>query len=183
TIFLESAYFNPLTISGQARRYGLHTDSSHRFERGVDYTLQTRAVARASELIVQICGGNAGSVIEETAVELLPLRNLIELRNQQIRRVLGIDVDPAEVADILQSLGMRVTGDNHGWKVIPPPYRFDINIEVDLIEEIARIKGYEVIPDQALHASSRFFKSPAGYVVLQKIRSLLVHRGYQEAIT
>lgn len=183
TIFLESAYFNPLVISGQARQYGLHTDSSHRFERGVDYTLQAKAIARASQLIVEICGGSAGPVIEETAVELLPLRNLIDLRCDHITRVLGIEVDATEVMRILQSLGMRVTGEKNELKVLPPPYRFDINIEVDLIEEIARVTGYDAIPEQALHASSRFYKNQPEYTHLQKIRRLLVHRGYQEAIT
>jgi phenylalanyl-tRNA synthetase beta chain len=183
TIFLESAYFNPLTVSSQARRYGLYTDSSHRFERGVDYTLQAKAIARASQLIVDICGGAAGPLIEETAVEFLPLRNLIDLRTDQIKRVLGIAVDAADAARVLQSLGMRVTGDNTGLKVTPPAYRFDISIEVDLIEEIARILGYEAIPEQALQASSRFYKLLPEYTCLQKIRSLLAHRGYQEAIT
>ena len=183
TIFLESAYFNPLVISGQARWCGLHTDSSHRFERGVDYTLQAKAIARASQLIVEICGGSAGPMIEETAVELLPLRNLIDLRSEHITRVLGIDVDITEVTRILQSLGMRVTGEKNELKVLPPPYRFDINIEVDLIEEIARVTGYDAIQEQALHASSRFYKNPPEYTHLQKLHRLLVHRGYQEAIT
>ena len=183
TIFLESAYFNPLVISGQARRYGLHTDSSHRFERGVDFTLQAKAIARASHLIVEVCGGSAGPVIEETAVEFLPLRNLIDLRSDHITRVLGIDVDVTEVTRILQSLGMRVTGEKDELKVLPPPYRFDINIEVDLIEEIARITGYDAIQEQALQASSRFYENPPEYSQLQKNRRLLVHRGYQEAIT
>ena len=183
TIFLESAFFNPLVVSNQARRYGLHTDSSQRFERGVDYTLQAKAIARASQLIVEICGGTMGAVIEETAVEYLPLRSLISLRSIEIRRVLGIDVDETEVIRILQSLGMRVTGKNNELKVMPPPYRFDINIEVDLIEEIARIQGYDTIPEQALQTSSRFYTDQPEYIQLQKIRRLLVHRGYQEAIT
>lgn len=183
TVFLESAFFNPLVVSGQARRYGLHTDSSQRFERGVDYTLQAKAIARASQLIVEICGGTVGTVIEETAVEYLPLRGLISLRSAEIRRVLGIDVDLAIVTGILQSQGMRVTCNNSELKVMPPPCRFDINIEVDLIEEIARIQGYDAIPEQALLASSRFHTDQPEYTHLQKLRRLLVHRGYQEAIT
>jgi len=183
TVFLESAFFNPLTVSSQARRYGLQTDSSQRFERGVDYTLQAKAITRASQLIVEICGGKVGAVIEETAVEFLPLRSLISLSNAEIRRVLGIDVDSDVVTGILQSLGMRVTGNNNELKVMPPAYRFDINIEVDLIEEIARIYGYDAIPEQALQAASRFYTDPPEHTHLKSLRRLLLHRGYQEAVT
>ncbi|MEE9551988.1 MAG: phenylalanine--tRNA ligase subunit beta, partial [Gammaproteobacteria bacterium] len=182
-IFLESAYFNPQTILGQARRYGLHSDSSHRFERGVDYELQGRAIERASQLIIEICGGIAGPVVEESAEQYLPSNKIITLRATQIKRVLGIDIAPDEITRILQDLGMHVLTENDNWQVTAPSYRFDIAIEADLIEEIARIYGYNNIPDQALVTTLRFQPEHDEQDQLRKMCEYLVHRGYQEAIT
>ena len=182
-IFLESAYFDPIAISGQARKYGIHTDSSHRFERGVDYTLQKLALERATELILEICGGEAGPVTETSSPEFLPDKAKILLCDNEIERLLGISIPRKEVAGILKSLGMQASQKQEYFEVIPPPYRSDLSIEADLIEEVARIYGYNNIPDQNPHAGLGFHDSQQDTTYLRNIQSLLVHRGYQETIT
>lgn len=183
SLFLESAWFEPQAISGVARRYGLHTDSSHRFERGVDYTLQVTAIERATRLILDICGGEPGPVIESKNAPDLPVRTAISLNDTAIERLLGITVPADRVTLILESLGMRVESQNSGWQVTPPAWRFDITIEADLIEEIARITGYDNIPARPPRADLVLFSSNDQQALLAKLRHLLVHRGYQEAIT
>ncbi|MBI4005576.1 MAG: phenylalanine--tRNA ligase subunit beta [Gammaproteobacteria bacterium] len=182
-VFLESAYFNPQNIIGYARRYGLNTDSAQRFERGVDYALQRRAVERATRLILDICGGSAGPVIEASANDQLPAPGPIILHAREIKRILGISIEPAEVTRILKCLGMELEKGGDNWQVRPPSYRFDIAIETDLIEEIARIFGYNAIPVQCLQASLRFHDSHGIQGQLQRVREVLVQHGYQEVIT
>ena len=155
-VFLESAHFAPSAIIGRSRKLGLHTDASHRFERGVDPELPRYALERATALVQQIMGGNAGPITETALPEHLPTPKPVRLRRARLARVLGISVGDSEVERILRALGMQVAGDSEGWQVIPPTRRFDIAIEEDLIEEIARIHGYEAIP----------VRTPAGVVSL-----------------
>ncbi len=182
-IFLESAFFSPQAILGEARQYGMHTDSSHRFERGVDYTLQRRACERATQLILDICGGKPGLVIEATSEQHLPKNPTITLRQSQISRVLGINIEPEEVTEILQGLGMEMITGQESWQVTAPSHRFDIVIEADLIEEIARIYGYDNIPEQQVMAKMHFQSVDCDQQYLQKMCQYLVNQGYQEAIT
>ncbi len=182
-ILLEAAHFAPLAIAGRARAYGLHTDSSHRFERGVDASLPARAIERATTLILAIAGGKAGPLVEAVEPGALPAREAVILREQRIERLLGVAVPVETVGDILRRLDMRVERTVEGWMVTPPPHRFDIAIEADLIEEVGRIFGYENIPDR--HASSVMHMHPAPerHTPVQRARLLLVDRDYQEAIT
>lgn len=182
-VFLECAFFSPQFMMGEARRYGLHTDSSHRFERGVDPTLQARAMERATQLIIDIAGGSAGPVITVAADANLPQRRAIALREQRIKKILGIDLSAAQVQDILQRLGMTVQKQNGGWLVTPPGFRFDIAIEADLIEELARIYGYNQLPQSSLLQRTELAKVPEIRLDLDRLKDLLVDRGYQEAVT
>jgi len=181
-ILLEAAFFSPEQIAGKARSYGLHTDSSHRFERGVDPELQKRAIERATSLVLDIMGGSAGPVFEQKVQENIAANPAIKLRHQRIERLLGISVEPQRVEEILQGLEMQVSPDQQDWNVIAPSYRFDINIEADLIEEIGRIIGYNNIPgtQEAAHASMDSFTETQ--VSVNHLRDVLVARGYYEAI-
>lgn len=183
SIVLESAFFNPLNIAGRARRYGLHTDSSHRFERGVDFELQRRALNRATSLLIKVVGGVAGPVVELVNEENLPKRRKIALRAARIKRVLGCEVPQDEVRDILQRLGMAVEKDGDNWQVVAPSFRFDIEIEEDLIEEIARVYGYSNLPTTLPQSGAKMQPCPEGRVALSMLQDVLVGRGYQEAIT
>ncbi|MDH3527713.1 MAG: phenylalanine--tRNA ligase subunit beta [Gammaproteobacteria bacterium] len=182
-LFLECAYFSPEVIAGRARKYAMHTDSSHRFERGVDPQLQGRALQRATQLLLDIVGGQAGPVAEVAATEHLPQYAPISLRKDRILRVLGMLPEPAEVSDILERLGMQVTEEGDGWQVIPPSFRFDIALEADLIEEIGRVYGYDKLPLQPLSGALDIQPVPETEVSIEAISDLLVARGYQEAIT
>lgn len=182
-IFLESAFFKPEAIAGKARSYGLHTDSSHRFERGVDTQLQVHAIERATELIREICGGEVGPVTEnrtaEHDVEKLP----IELRLERIERVLGISLPADEVTDILKRLGMEAKVFTDCWLVKPPSFRFDITIEADLLEEIVRIYGYNNIPRTRPSYHAVIQAQPETENSLDTLKNVLVGRGYYEAIS
>jgi phenylalanyl-tRNA synthetase beta chain len=182
-VLLEAAFFAPLAIAGKARSYGLHTDSSHRFERGVDYALPQRAMERATALLLEIAGGRAGPVATAISEADLPRRLPISLRRERVRRVLGIDIDDATVVDILQRLGMQLESTVGGWSVVAPSARFDVTIEVDLIEEIGRVYGFARIPARLSSAPVSTVLRPEAEFSLSRARNLLVHRGYQEAIT
>ncbi|MEO8000929.1 MAG: phenylalanine--tRNA ligase subunit beta [Arenimonas sp.] len=145
-VFLEAAHFAPSAIIGRSRKLGLHTDAAHRFERGVDPAMPRIALERATELVQQIMGGNAGEITEVELFEYLPKPTAVLLRRSRLKRVLGISVEDAKVERIFKALGMEVSSVDEGWQVTPPTRRFDIEIEEDLIEEIARIHGYENIP-------------------------------------
>lgn len=182
-LFLECAFFSPEVIMGRARRYGLSTDSSHRFERGVDPELQRRALERATQLILDLVGGEAGPVTEVGHTASLPKVAPIVLRRARIDRLLGVDIPPHQVVDILRRLNMQVAEAPQGWRVTPPSFRFDIALEVDLIEELGRVFGYDVLPKRrpsmstAMHAASEALLDP------DRLRDQLVDRGYREAIT
>lgn len=182
-IFLESAFFMPEVISGEARQYGMHTESSHRFERGVDPQLQKAAIERASELILQLCGGEAGPVVEMTSEENIPSNTQVILRKPQIKRVLGIDLDDQFVTDTFISLGMDCKSDEKQWFVVAPPHRFDINIEVDLVEELARIYSYDAITVATPSNHLKMRRPNQAHLSVKKIRDILINRDYQEVIT
>ncbi len=182
-IFLESAFFKPEIIAGKARGFGLHTDSSHRFERGVDFELQAEAIERATDLIVSICGGAPGPITEKFAANELPELPAIPLRRAQVQRVLGITLPDEEVERILRGLGCRMAHDEAGWLFTPPSYRFDLRIEVDLLEELARIYGYAQIPAQSRQWEASITPIPEAQLKPTELKRLLVDLGYQEAVT
>ena len=183
SLFLESAYFAPEVIAGKARGYGLHTDSSHRFERGVDPELQVHAIDRATALILEICGGDVGPVTEVTTAAHPQDRPLINLRYERIGRVLGITLEQDEIVDILQRLGMEVKSFGDHWMVKPPSFRFDIAIEADLLEELVRVHGYNNIPRTRPHYHASMREMPESEQSLSQLRKALIDRGYFEAIT
>lgn len=182
-LFLESAFFNPTSIAGRARRYGLHTDASHRFERGVDTELQAKAVERATRLLLDIAGGQPGPTIDTVAEQHPRERSSIKLRAARVQLLLGITVADDDITDILQRLGMTVNKTESGWQVTPPSFRFDITMEHDLIEEIGRIHGYNQLPIGRPATHLQIAQVPEAEVTLARLRTTLVQRGFQEAIT
>jgi phenylalanyl-tRNA synthetase beta chain len=182
-VFLEAAHFTPTAISGRARKLGLHTDASHRFERGVDPELPRLALERATQLIVEFGGGHAGPITQAELVQFLLPPASVPLRRTRLRRVLGIDVPDAEIARILGALDMRVETTAEGWRATPPTRRFDIAIEEDLIEEIARIHGYVTIPTTMPAGEIRVAAPSETRVDEMTLRRQLVARDYHEAIT
>ena len=186
-IFLESAFFAPLAILGKARQYGLHTDASHRYERGIDPQLQRDAMERATELLLEIIGGEAGPIIEAVAQEHIPAEKTVTLRRSKLDGRIGHHIDDVKVNEILTRLGFAVTeagsGEEKVWTVVVPAYRFDISIEVDLIEEVARIFGYNNIPNVSPKATLAMREQKEAQLPVSKLRNVLVNRGYQEAIT
>ena len=181
-IFLESAHFAPASIAGRARKFGLHTDASHRFERGVDPELPRLAIERATALLIAIAGGQAGPVTEAVLPEFLPKRAGVHLRRARLARVLGMHVDDAEVTRILCALDMRVEMVADGWVATAPSRRFDIEIEEDLIEEVVRVHGYDRVPTHPPGGELRLAMSPEAQVAPTRLRSQLAARGYREAI-
>jgi phenylalanyl-tRNA synthetase beta chain len=181
-VFLEAAHFAPPAIMGRARRLGLHTDAAHRFERGVDPETPRRAIERATALILELAGGQAGPVSESVRPEWLPRRDAVPLRRARLARVLGIGVPDAEVERILGALEMRIERTADGWRATPPSRRFDIAIEEDLIEEVARIHGYDQVPTHPPSGELRLPPLPEADVPLARVRAQLAARGYREAI-
>jgi len=182
-IFLESAFFTPDAIMGKARQYGLHTDASHRYERGVDPQLQHMAMERATQLLLDIVGGDAGPIIEAIDTDFVPNNRSVILRHNRLSKVLGIEIASDTVTDIFKRLGFSVSFENKIWQVSVPPYRFDISIEEDLIEEVARVYGYNQIPDIAPVASLKMSQHQEQKVQLNQLKNTLVESDYQEAIT
>lgn len=182
-IFLESAFFAPDAILGKARRFGLHTDASHRYERGVDPELQRQAMERATQLLIEICGGEAGPIVEAKSDEHLPKPAEVTLRAARLASVLGIDIEAARVTEILERLGFEVKVGAGKWLVKVPTYRFDIAIEEDLIEEVARVFGYNNIQAAAPAAQLRMRPQQESLVSTHRLVDAMIERGYQEAIT
>jgi phenylalanyl-tRNA synthetase beta chain len=183
-IFLECAFFKPLSIAGKARSYGLHTDSSHRFERGVDYELQHEAVERATRLLIDIVGGNAGPIVEESDAAQLPQPMTVRLREKKVESLLGLKIDTAEIEEILTRLGLDVLEREEGvWLFSVPSYRFDIAIEPDLIEEIGRVYGYNKLPKTTGMGSMVLSPKDEAIFSQDLLADRLVSLGYQEAIT
>ncbi|MGB3748417.1 MAG: phenylalanine--tRNA ligase subunit beta [Rhodanobacter sp.] len=181
-IFLESAHFAPAAIMGRARKLGLHTDASHRFERGVDPELPRRALERASELLLAIAGGQAGPVLVAENAADLPRPVPVALRRARLKRVLGAEVADAEVARIFTALGMQVETTDAGWRVTAPSSRFDIEREEDLIEEVARIFGYDRIPTHSPSGALALAIEPEARIGELALREQLAARGYHEAV-
>ena len=182
-IFLESAYFSPSDIALTTRHYGMHTNSSYRFERGVDFELQILAMERASKLLLSIVGGKVGPIVEKCTNETLPEISILTLRRERIKHLLGIEINDEEIHQILQLLGMTVVESKEGWQVMAPSYRFDITQEADIIEELIRLKGYEQIPPTSMKYALTMSRLPETHVSVARIRRLMVDRGYHEAIT
>ncbi|CAI3797079.1 phenylalanine--tRNA ligase subunit beta [Rheinheimera sp. MM224] len=182
-IFLESAFFSPVEMAGVARQYGLHTDASHRYERGVDPELQRTAMERATALLLAIVGGEAGPVVEAVSEAHVPKSAQIALTRTKLDRILGISIATETVTEIFQRLGMQVQASTDEWQVTVPSYRFDISIPEDLIEEVARVYGYNNIPNVAPQAALAMSKHQESRISVHSLRDLLVARGYQEAIT
>lgn len=182
-VLLEAAFFNPLAITGRARRYGLHTDASHRYERGVDPALQYKAMERATRLLIDICGGEAGPVVDVTREDALPKRATITLRRSKLDRLIGHRISDAQVGDILRRLGCEVTEGQNEWQAVAPSWRFDMQIEEDLVEEVARVYGYNNIPDAPVQAGLIMGNHQEARLSLKRVKTLLNDKGYQEVIT
>ncbi|AOZ67835.1 TPA: phenylalanine--tRNA ligase subunit beta [Haemophilus influenzae] len=182
-VILESAFFAPLAIAGRARQYGLHTDASHRFERGVDFELVRKAMERATALLLEICGGEAGEICEASSETHLPKVNTVQLRRSKLDALLGHHIETGSVTEIFHRLGFDVTYANDIWTVTSASWRFDIEIEEDLIEEVARIYGYNSIPNNAPLAHLRMREHKESDLDLARIKTALVDADYQEAIT
>ena len=180
-ILLESAFFTPAAIAGKARTLGFASDSSYRFERGVDFAGAARALARATELVVALCGGRAGPVCEQRAT--LPVRPPVRMRRARAERLLGVALESAAVADIFKRLGYAFREQDESFEVTPPSYRFDLAIEEDLIEEVARIRGYDRIPEGRPQGGAVMLPAAETRLAPRLLRGRLVGRDYQEVVT
>ena len=182
-ILLEAAFFTPDLLAGKARAYGLHTESSHRFERGVDFELQVAAMERATRLLLNIVGGEAGPVAQAVAAADLPARPPVGLRAARIGKMLGLELPAAEVERILTGLGLGVAATADGWTCSVPSWRFDIAIETDLLEELARVYGYNEVPATYIRAELVMPSRPEKQLPVRQLRRHLAARGFREAIT
>ncbi|MEM5528749.1 phenylalanine--tRNA ligase subunit beta [Gammaproteobacteria bacterium AS21] len=183
-IFLECAFFNPIAIAGKARGYGLHTDASHRYERGVDWQLQRKGIERATQLLVAITGGEVGPINEAMVEDYLPTLSQVTLRHAKVNSMLAFNMAKSDIEEIVTRLGMQITAqDEDTWTLSIPSYRFDITIEADIIEELARVYGYNNLPVKMPSAALDFTPRQESKVSVANMRRTLVARGYQEAIT
>ncbi len=180
-VFLESAFFAPEAIAGRARRLNFTSDASHRFERGVDFDNNRAGVERATRLILDICGGEPGPVEDLRAG--VPLRSPIALRPERARRVMGVPVSDAEMVAIFERLGLHPETEASGViHIVPPSYRFDLAIEEDLIEEVARVYGFDRIPAAPPRAPARMLAAPETQRSLHALRARMADAGFQEVI-
>ncbi len=182
-VFLEAAYFSPPAMAGRARRFGLHTDASVRFERGVDPEHQARAIERATALLLDIVGGEPGPLVETKLTEHLTANEPILLRHERLQTILGLDVSTESVEHILQILAMDVGREKNGWRVTPPEFRFDLRIEEDLVEEVARMIGYDNIPVTPELSAGHLGTASEDRVTEERLADLLAARGYSEIIS
>lgn len=180
TVFLESAYFNPDAIAGMTRRLGLNSDAAFRFERGVDFTLAPRALERATQLLLEICAGEAGPVGEMIAA--LPARAPVNVRPDRLRRVLGFDINDQEIINIFNKLQFKYEVNSRVFSVTPPSHRFDLGIEEDFVEEVVRMYGYDNIPTRPPNGVVSMLAQPEDRRSLARLREILVFRDYQEVI-
>lgn len=180
-VFLESAFFIPDAVVGKARRLNISTDSAYRFERGVDFSVTRTALERATNLLLEICGGQAGIVTE--AKGELPARDPIRLRTSRVERVLGISIDNDGIAALLQCMQLKFALKDDDFYVIPPSFRFDIVLEVDLIEEIARLIGYDNILVRPSQTPARMIMEQEALRPVSRLRQIMVARDYQETIS
>jgi phenylalanyl-tRNA synthetase beta chain len=182
-ILLEAAFFTPDLLAGVARTYGLHTESSHRFERGVDFELQLQAMERASQLLLDIVGGEAGPIEHAVSAQHLPQRSPLTLRTGRIGKMLGMELPADEVERILSGLGLGLSSTDQGWTCSVPSWRFDMEIEADLLEELARVYGYNQLPVSHIRADLVMPARPETHLSIRQLRRHLSARGYREAIT
>ena len=183
-ILLEAAFFEPVALSGIARSYGLHTEASLRFERGVDFNITHQAMERATELVLEICGGTASQINETLDSKLLPELEPIQISIEKISKVLGFDLDPSWVESKFTFLDFDFKKNNdNSWTIVPPSFRFDIRIPADIIEELARLYGYDKIPVQRLSVDANLSNAEQAKITSNELSSALVNRGYQEVIT
>jgi phenylalanyl-tRNA synthetase beta chain len=182
-VFFEVAYFPPEAVAGRSRRWGMLTDASQRYERGVDPTQQQRAVERAVALLLSIAGGAPGPICVTQSPEHQPKRAAVPLRRSHLERLLGASIPSDRVASTLTALQMHVIPTSQGWEATPPAYRFDVAIEADLIEEVARIVGFESIPERDALVPQHFRVAPEEVPLEHTILEALAMRGYQEALT
>ncbi len=179
-MFLEAAFFAPQAIAGRARRYGFVSDASHRFERGVDFGGTRRALERATQLILAICGGQAGPACEAQAT--LPQRQPVCLRMARLAKVLGVSFSAEQIGELFARLDLTFKREDDNFIVTPPSYRFDIEIEEDLIEEIVRLHGYDNIPSRAPRATLSMLAQTEAARPVSRIRHILADRGFQEVV-
>jgi phenylalanyl-tRNA synthetase beta chain len=182
-VLLEVAFFRPDAIAGRGRRYGLVTDASQRFERGVDATLQERAIERATELLLACAGGVPGPTEVTELPDEIPRRGAVPFRPARGRAVIGADIADADMLHILQRLGLQVNAGADSWQALPPPWRFDLAIEEDLIEEVARVHGFDRVPETDPATPLALPALTETRVSAETVADLLVQRGYHEAIT
>jgi phenylalanyl-tRNA synthetase beta chain len=182
-VFFEGAFWPQACMAGQARSYGMHTDASMRFERGVDPAGQGRAVDRATELLLEIAGGKAGPLVVEASLENLPRHEPVFLRRSRLDLLLGVSIPAADVVAIFKGLQFAVNERNDGWELTPPSHRFDIALEADLIEEVARIYGYDRIPEATAIAETPLETVSESSVPVDRAATTLIARDYREAIT
>jgi phenylalanyl-tRNA synthetase beta chain len=181
TVYLEGAYWNPAVIQGKMRRLGFQSDAGYRFERGVDFELGPRAVERATQLILEICGGRAGPLTD--AVGSLPPRPPVRLRSARVEKLLGVAISPDAIADIFTRLRLPHARSGDDFVVTPPSYRFDLELEEDLVEEVARIYGYDAIPATPRAHVQTMLPSPEAQRSAFALRRTLVARDWQEIVT
>ena len=182
-LLLEAAWWHPLAMAGRARAYGLHTDASHRFERGADFAMQVKVIERATELILDICGGEAGPTVDTRLDEHMPDHAPVALRRDRIPRMLGFELPDADVERILSGLGLEPKATDAGWEVSVPSWRVDIAIEADLLEELARVYGYNNLPVSHIRADLVMPHQPESRLALRALRRRLTGRDFQEAVT
>lgn len=180
-IFLECAWFSPDSIAGRARRLGLNTDASHRFERGVDYAMTSMAMERATKLMLEICGGHPGPVVEKKTTQ--PKREAIRFRPQRAARLLGMNLTADIVRKSFRQLGLGVKEGEGHWMVTPPSYRFDLSIEEDLVEEIARMYGYDKVEARVPIAAAMALPQAETALTASSLQRYLIGRDYQEVVT
>ena len=182
-VLLEAAHFRPQTVGHRARGYGLQTDASQRFERGVDPQLPETAIQYATAVLRRLCGGRPGPVVEARNSRHLPQRSAVTLRSERLTRVLGVHIPVPQVESILRQLGMTVRANRNGWRVVPPSWRFDIIGEHDLVEEVARIRGYDAVQPRLSAAAIGAREDSETRLPDRRVRTFLVDRDYRETIT
>jgi len=183
-VLLEAAFFTPLAMAGKARSYGLHTDSSQRFERGVDFALQEQAIERATALLLAIVGGEAGPTVVKQVTECFPVREPISLRVSRVKDYLGLTLSVEELGTLLKGLGLQMIESGHeSLKLLPPSWRFDLALEVDLLEEVARIYGYNRLPIRSCLAPLTLQPAPESILERNILKHRLTSLGYQEVVT
>src|SRR5581483_10062942 len=182
TVFLESACFGPTAVAGAGRRYKLTSDAVYRFERGVDPAIQREALERATQLLLEICGGRAGPITH--AGDAKPASIRVPLRHARFCKLVGYDIPANEAEALLQRLGIETASTGQGtWLCTVPSYRYDVRIEEDLIEEVARLYGYQRIPLRPYRAELQPAQLPEGRRSTAATRAMLAARGWQEAVT